>query len=188
MEAIVSEAASGTSSAHEAARRLGLPPSSVRNILRRILKVYPCKLPSCHELLPTDTAQREAFAKWAFSKMEQDPTWVFKILWTDVAHFSLHGDVNNNNCRIWVTSNPLPSKWMDNGNSKCSALSNASVGDFRAMFNSTSPSSLSELKDAIRREVSSIHPDMLHSAVAEFVTRLECLLPCGGGHVEHILV
>ncbi|GFT09993.1 uncharacterized protein TNCV_1114511 [Trichonephila clavipes] len=50
------------------------------------------------------------------------------------------------------------------------------------------PSSLSELKDVIRREVSSIHPGMLHSAVAEFVTRLECLLPCGGGHVEHILV
>ncbi|GFS65232.1 hypothetical protein TNCV_2450881 [Trichonephila clavipes] len=50
------------------------------------------------------------------------------------------------------------------------------------------PSSLSELKDAIRREVSSIHPDMLHSAVAGFVTRLECLLPCGGGHLEHILV
>ncbi|GFW55163.1 hypothetical protein TNCV_115491 [Trichonephila clavipes] len=25
-------------------------------------------------------------------------------------------------------------------------------------------------------------------AVAGFVTRLECLLPCGGGHVEHILV
>ncbi|GFV43890.1 uncharacterized protein TNCV_485141 [Trichonephila clavipes] len=49
-------------------------------------------------------------------------------------------------------------------------------------------SSLPELKDAIRREVSSIHPDMLHSAVAGFVTRLECLLPCGGGHVEHILV
>ncbi|GFW64094.1 DUF4817 domain-containing protein [Trichonephila clavipes] len=49
------------------------------------------------------------------------------------------------------------------------------------------PSSLSELKDAVRREVSSKHPDMLHSAVAGFVTRLECLLPCGG-HVEHILV
>ncbi|GFT79908.1 uncharacterized protein TNCV_4598171 [Trichonephila clavipes] len=50
------------------------------------------------------------------------------------------------------------------------------------------PSSLPELKDVIRRKVSSIHSDMLHSAVAGFVTRLECLLPCGGGHVEHILV
>ncbi|GFV09911.1 transposable element Tcb2 transposase [Trichonephila clavipes] len=33
------------------------------------------------------------------------------------------------------------------------------------------------------RRVSSIHPDVLHSTVAEFVTRLECLLSCGGGHV-----
>ncbi|GFT47885.1 DUF4817 domain-containing protein [Trichonephila clavipes] len=72
MEAIASEAASGTNSAREAARRLGLPPSSVRNILRRILQLYPYKLQSCHELLPADTTQREAFAKWAFYKMEQD--------------------------------------------------------------------------------------------------------------------
>ncbi|GFT45324.1 DUF4817 domain-containing protein [Trichonephila clavipes] len=106
MEAIASEAASRNSSAREAARRLGFPQSSVRNILRRILQLYPYKLQSCHELLPADTAQSEAFAKWAFSKMEQDPTWVFNILWTDEAHFSLHGDVNNHNCRIWVTSNP----------------------------------------------------------------------------------
>ncbi|GFV43963.1 DUF4817 domain-containing protein [Trichonephila clavipes] len=105
-EVIASEAASGTSSAREAARRLGLPPSSVRNILRRILQLYPYKLQSCHELLPADTAQREAFAKWAFSKMEQDLTWVFNILWTDEAHFSLHGDGKNHNCRIWATSNP----------------------------------------------------------------------------------
>ncbi|GFT73210.1 hypothetical protein TNCV_459381 [Trichonephila clavipes] len=34
MEAIASKAAAGTNSAREAARRLGLPPSSVRNILR----------------------------------------------------------------------------------------------------------------------------------------------------------
>ncbi|GFU85749.1 DUF4817 domain-containing protein [Trichonephila clavipes] len=106
MKAIASEAASGTNSAREAARRLGLPPSSVRNILHRILQLYPYKLQSCHELLAADTAQREAFAKWAFSKMEQDPTWVFNILWTDESNFSLHGDVNNHNCPIWATSNP----------------------------------------------------------------------------------
>ncbi|GFX67167.1 uncharacterized protein TNCV_2185141 [Trichonephila clavipes] len=48
------------------------------------------------------------------------------------------------------------------------------------------PSSLLELKDAIRREYhTSGHVALF---VAGFVTRLECLLPCGGGHVEHILV
>ncbi|GFW74578.1 hypothetical protein TNCV_114291 [Trichonephila clavipes] len=42
------EAASGTSSAHEAARRLGLPPSSVRNILRRILS---CTHTNCNRAM-----------------------------------------------------------------------------------------------------------------------------------------
>ncbi|GFW48981.1 DUF4817 domain-containing protein [Trichonephila clavipes] len=289
MEAIASEAASGTSSAREAARRLGLPPSSVLNILRRILQLYPYKLQSCHELLPADTAQREAFAKWAFSKMEQDPTWVFNILWTDEAHFSLHGDVNNHNCRIWATSNPREYTQKSLHSPKVTAwcgftgsfiigpfffetqcpvngwitetvnaqryltflretvvpcliqrgqISNVTFmqdgatshtanpvkafliqtfgedrivsrhcrypwpprspdltpadfwlwGYLKSRVYLSGPSSLSKLKDAIHREVSSIHPDMLHSAVAGFVTRLECLLPCGGGHVEHILV
>ncbi|GFU87804.1 DUF4817 domain-containing protein, partial [Trichonephila clavipes] len=89
-----------------AARRLGLPPSSVHNILRRILQLYPYKLQSCLELLPADTAQREAFAKWAFSKMEQDPTWVFNILWTDEAHFCFMVALTTITVRIWATPNP----------------------------------------------------------------------------------
>ncbi|GFW40359.1 uncharacterized protein TNCV_1019171 [Trichonephila clavipes] len=200
--------------------------------------------------------------------MEQDPTWVFNILWTDEAHFSLHGDVSNHNCRIWVTSNPSEytqkplhspkvTTWCGfTGsfiigpfffetqcpvNGRITETLNAQLyltllretvvpcliqrgqisnvtflqdgatslianpvtkpprspdltpadfwlwGYLKSRVYLSGPSSLSELKDAIRREVSSIHPDMLHSAVAGFVTRLECLLPCGGGHVEHIL-
>ncbi|GFY19962.1 uncharacterized protein TNCV_2146551 [Trichonephila clavipes] len=56
-------------------------------------------------------------------------------------------------------------------------------GYLKSRVNLSGPSSLSELEDAIRREVSSIHPDVLHSTVAGFVICLECLLPCGGGHV-----
>ncbi|GFT86950.1 uncharacterized protein TNCV_301941 [Trichonephila clavipes] len=105
MEAIASEAASGTNSAREAARRLGLPPSSSRNILRRILQLYTYKLQSCHELCK-QIPHRVKHLRSGPSKMEQDPTRVFNILWTDEAHFSLHGDVNNHNCPIWATSNP----------------------------------------------------------------------------------
>ncbi|GFT21838.1 DUF4817 domain-containing protein [Trichonephila clavipes] len=284
MEAIAFEAASRTSSAREAARRLGLPPLSVRNIHRRLLQLYPYKLQSCHELLPADTEQKEAFAKWAFSKMEQDSTWVFNILWTYEAHFSFHGDVNNHNCPIWATSNPreytqkplhspkgtawcvwfhgfiyhrtlffetqcsvnglitetvnaqryltlrretvvpcliqrgqIPNvTFMQDGATSHTAnpvkaflvqtfgktessrrcrypwppwspdLTPADFwlwGYLKSRVYLSGPSSLSELKDAIRREVSSIHPDVLDSTVAGFVTRLECLLPCGGGHV-----
>ncbi|GFU22188.1 uncharacterized protein TNCV_2060581 [Trichonephila clavipes] len=75
----------------------------------------------------------------------------------------------------------------------CPSVSRFNTDDFwlwgylKSRVYLSGPSSLSELKDAIHGEVSSIHRTC-HSAVAGFVTRLECLLPCGGGHVEHILV
>lgn len=50
------------------------------------------------------------------------------------------------------------------------------------------PSNLSELKDAVRRELSCMQADMLHSAVSGFVTRLQCVITYGGEHVEHILL
>ncbi|GFW21115.1 uncharacterized protein TNCV_2703531 [Trichonephila clavipes] len=258
MKAIASEAASGTSSARKAARRLGLPSSSVHNILRQILQLYPYKLQSCNELLPADTAQREAFAKWAFSKMEQDPTWVFNILWTDEKHFSrfmvtlttitvafgrplIHqfpvngwitetvnaqrhltflreivvpcliqrGQISNvtfmQDGATSHTANPVKAFLIQTfGEDRIVSRRcrypwpprspDLTPSDFwlwgylKSRVYLSGPSSLSELKDAIRREVSSIHPDMLHSTVAGFVTRLECLFLCGGGHVEHILV
>lgn len=51
-----------------------------------------------------------------------------------------------------------------------------------------SPNTLVELKTALRRTVTAIDSDMLHSAVMGVVTRLTCLLPCGGGNVEHLLL
>ncbi|GFT14928.1 DUF4817 domain-containing protein [Nephila pilipes] len=78
-----SESAVGAGSAREARRRLGLPPSSIRNIFHGVLNQYSYKLQSCHELLPSDTVEREAFARWGLSKIEQDSPWVFNILWPD---------------------------------------------------------------------------------------------------------
>ena len=49
------------------------------------------------------------------------------------------------------------------------------------------PSNLLELKDTIPRELSYIEPDILHSVVAGFVTRLQCVILCVSGHVEHTL-
>ncbi|GFS69347.1 uncharacterized protein TNCV_4011561 [Trichonephila clavipes] len=154
MEAIASEAASGTSSAREAARPLGLPPSSVHNILLQILQLYPYKLQSWHELLPADTTEGSIWETFGEDR------------------------IVSRRCRYpWPPRSPdltLTDFWL--------------WGYLKSHVYLSGPSSMSELKDVIRREVSSIHPDMLHSAVAGFVTRLECLLSCGGGHVEHIMV
>ena len=72
MEGLASELEAEISSAREVARRIGLPPSLVRNILHRILDLYPYRLQSCHESSQADTLQREAFARWAFSKIGEN--------------------------------------------------------------------------------------------------------------------
>ena len=50
------------------------------------------------------------------------------------------------------------------------------------------PTTLVELKKAIRLTVSAIDSDTLYSVVMGLVTRLTCLLPCGGDNVEHLFL
>ncbi|GFT48142.1 DUF4817 domain-containing protein [Trichonephila clavipes] len=266
MEAIASEAASGTSKLNrEAARRLGLPPSSVRNILRRILQLYPYKLQSCHELFQQIPLRGKHLRSGPSLKWNRIPPGFlttcgqmklvsrFMVTLTTITvafgrplihvrpfFFETQCPVNG-----WITETVNAQRYltllretvvpcliqrgqisnvtfMQDGATSHTAnpvkafliqtfgedrivsrrcrypwpprspdLTPADFwlwGYLKSRVYLSGPSNLSELKDAIRREVSSIHPDMLHSAVAGFVTRLECLLPCGGGHVEHILV
>ncbi|GFU54382.1 hypothetical protein NPIL_471071 [Nephila pilipes] len=63
METLESESAAGTRSAREAGRHLGLPSSSISNILHGVLNQYPYKVQSWHELLLLDTVEREAFVR-----------------------------------------------------------------------------------------------------------------------------
>ncbi|GFT28539.1 uncharacterized protein TNCV_429381 [Trichonephila clavipes] len=182
MEAIASEAASGTSRAREATRRLGLPPSSVSNVLRRLLQLYPYKLQSYHELFPADTSQREAFAKWAFSKMEHDLSpWVFKF-----GQMKLISRFMVTLTTIIVAfERPLihPLRSPD--------LTPADFwlwGYLKSHVYLSGPSSLPELKDAIRREVFSIHPDICTLPLLDLSLVWNVFSPCGGGHLERILV
>ncbi|GFX17032.1 hypothetical protein TNCV_4265581 [Trichonephila clavipes] len=59
MKTLTSESTAGASSAREASRRLSLPPTFFMEFLNQ----YPYKLQSCHELLMSDTVEREAFAR-----------------------------------------------------------------------------------------------------------------------------
>ena len=54
------------------------------------------------------------------------------------------------------------------------------------VYQSPSPSTLTELKDAIQQMVSEIHPEMLCSAVTGVVTRFTCFTQCGRNHVEQL--
>ncbi|XP_011859579.1 PREDICTED: uncharacterized protein LOC105557057 [Vollenhovia emeryi] len=58
------------------------------------------------ELKPHDHAQRRTFARWALEKLDEDPLFYRKIVFSDEAHFWLNGYVNKQNCRFWSESNP----------------------------------------------------------------------------------
>ncbi|UYV62758.1 K02A2.6-like [Cordylochernes scorpioides] len=49
---------------------------------------------------------RQEFAVWIFRQIDIDENWLSNVLWTDDAHFSLNGEFNIQNSRIWATENP----------------------------------------------------------------------------------
>ena|SRR6185437_4635438 len=88
------ENAHNVNSAREVARRLDKPRSTVNKVLHKTLKLYPYRLKQVHELLPQDTATRLDFALKCVAEIDSNPDWLPNILWSDEAHFYLHGGVN----------------------------------------------------------------------------------------------
>ncbi|CAH1988625.1 unnamed protein product [Acanthoscelides obtectus] len=87
-------------------QQLGLCYSTTWKILRQHLGVKPYKIQLVQELKPHDLPQRFQFGEWALAKLEEDPHFYRKIVFSDEAHFWLNGYVNKQNCRIWSKDQP----------------------------------------------------------------------------------
>lgn len=74
--------------------------------MRRDLGLHPYKIQLTQELKVNDHRQRRLFAEWASERLEEDPTFGRKIIFSDEAHFWMNGFVNKQNCRIWSDANP----------------------------------------------------------------------------------
>ena len=94
-----------SSNVREAERRMGIPDLSIQRILHLMLDLHPYEIQALHQLLPEDTSSKQKFATWALEQMECYPQWLLNVMWTDEANFSLYGEVNIQNSRIWETSN-----------------------------------------------------------------------------------
>uniref|UniRef100_A0AAZ1XQX5 Transposase Tc1-like domain-containing protein n=1 Tax=Oreochromis aureus TaxID=47969 RepID=A0AAZ1XQX5_OREAU len=68
------------------------------------------KLQLLQQLNEDDPDRRTEFAEWAKQKLEQDPQFTQKILFSDEANFYVNGEVNKQNHRYWSDTNP---HWMD---------------------------------------------------------------------------
>ena len=91
-----------STSLRKVAGRVDIPKSSVHNVMRKRLGLYPYKLQLMQSLRQDDKRQRVQFAQWLLEHPEIIPN----ILWSDEAIFSLDGTVNTHNCRIWGKLKP----------------------------------------------------------------------------------
>lgn len=78
------------------------PASTVHNIMRRQLKLWPYKCRMIHALQSGDFEKRIEFSKWLLHYKEI----IENVLWSDESYFSLDGVINRQNCRWWCETNP----------------------------------------------------------------------------------
>lgn len=95
-----------TSSCREISRRTDIPLTTVWRILTFKLKLYPYKIQKVHAITAGDRDVRYHFSLRCVALIGVDPNWLFNVLWTDEAHFSLNGYVNTKNSVIWADGNP----------------------------------------------------------------------------------
>src|SRR6185437_3932504 len=96
----------GESSVRTVAKSTGVATMTVWKLLRKVLKFRPYRIQCMHELKPGDPERRLAFAEDYLTRVEFNPEWIDTIFWSDEVRFTLSGQVNIWNCRIWANENP----------------------------------------------------------------------------------
>jgi len=97
---------SPTKSIRVASRELNISKSTVHKVMRKRFGLYPYKLQLVQELKPNDKPRRLHFATDMLARINNDPTFLKRICFSDEATFHVSGKVNRHNCRIWGTQNP----------------------------------------------------------------------------------
>lgn len=103
---LASQSSFGNASVPAIANEVDMPISTVRKVMRQILRYYPYKIQRVQQLIQGDTESRLSFSLQFLARMNVDNSWPWNILWSDEAHFYLNGQVNTHNCRIWAKENP----------------------------------------------------------------------------------
>lgn len=93
------------SSLRRAANTLNICHTSVHRILKKY-KYHPYKIKIVQQLNGNDFAARIAFAEEMLYKIEDSNDYLRHLMFSDEAHFHLHGGVNKHNCRYWASINP----------------------------------------------------------------------------------
>jgi hypothetical protein len=92
-------------STRSASRSLGISRRSIQRILKD-QKFHPYKLRLHQQLEEEDFSARMEFAQEMLQMLEDDPTLLDSLVFSDEANFHLSGVVNRHNAVYWDASNP----------------------------------------------------------------------------------
>ena len=87
-------------------QELGLSRSSVHRILKNDLQLYPPRIQIKQTLTQNDMAKSVEMCQWFESKIEENLDFLQNVWFSDEAHFSLSGHVNNKNSVFWGSQAP----------------------------------------------------------------------------------
>lgn len=84
---------------------LGLSKGSIHRILKKH-KMHPYSFLFLQALHPGDADRRIAFCEFMLTKIQEDESFLKKIIWTDESKFSREGVINRKNLHYWAQENP----------------------------------------------------------------------------------
>lgn len=84
----------------------GISKTSVHNIIRKDLELFPYKIQIMQSLSITDQVDRLAFCNWATDVVGNYADAFQDVWFTDESHFLLSGHVCKQNMRFWSTEQP----------------------------------------------------------------------------------
>jgi DNA-binding transcriptional regulator YiaG len=91
-------------SPRKSSRELGVPRSTVHNIVNKRLRLHAYKLKLLHHIKPDDHRKGTGFAVEMLSRIEEN--YLDLVLFSDESTFHMCWKVNWHNCRIWFSENP----------------------------------------------------------------------------------
>lgn len=89
-------------------RESGISQRSILRILK-VNKFHPFHISLHQQLSENDFQKRLQFCEWGLRKLQDDQMFLNKILFTDEATFTNHGQVNCHNMHYWSVDNP---RWL----------------------------------------------------------------------------
>lgn len=89
-----------------AATEIGIHHTTIWRFLRRELKLFPYKLQLHQQISDEDKAKRIEFAQYCRNELGNESGYLKRIVFSDECKFSLSGQVNKQNCRIWGSERP----------------------------------------------------------------------------------